>query len=147
MLERPIHRCRQHFTLRNGNLMRLGGALTLQFETMRWCAPRWIALFLALLIAVTPAVLAAPSAAAALPMSASGCAVSDDDCQCCHENQAERTACPPICVHTLLFAATAHQSDSGFVAFEGDDWLSGDLLLRGFVLSPDPPPPKSAVLR
>jgi hypothetical protein len=127
--------------------MLLGGALRIQLQAMRWCAPRWIALFLALLIALTPAVLAAPSAAAALPMSASGCAVSNDDCPCCHKNQAEHTACPLTCAHTLLFAALRHQSDSDFFAFDGDDWPSGNMRLRGHVFSPDPPPPKSAVRR
>jgi hypothetical protein len=121
--------------------MPLGGTTQIQFEMMRWHAYRCIALFVGLLIALTPAVNAPFATPIALQKGTPEC-VAYGDCDCCPKAKGEHAICSPTCAYTPLFAATANHGDSVVFTLDGQRWPFGELRLRGHSLSPDPPPPK-----
>lgn len=113
---------------------------------MDWTPTRIIALFLALWVALAPAVFAAPAAAMTLQMSMA----SDPDsagCDSCPDAKANRGICALMCVNAFLFAATAKHGNLVLIAVRDDHPLKRDLALSGRTVAPDPPPPKSVALR
>ena len=112
----------------------------IQFSAMNR-AYHCLAVFLALVVAVAPAVLAAPAASMTLQMTMLG-----DSGDCCPDANGNHTVCPVTCVNSLTLATIPDQPSIIVRAFGHGSWQSGSLAMTDRRRPPDPPPPKSASL-
>jgi hypothetical protein len=108
---------------------------------MDWTPARIAALFLALWVALAPAVFAVPAAAMMSQMSMSS-DPNSDGCDSCPDANANRSVCALVCVNAFLLATQAQFGNLVPVVFRDDHPLSRDLARSGRTVTPDPPPPK-----